>query len=49
MIDKFMAVSVWEIWRGWEDTIKVNLKEIVCVREWTVFIWLRIGISGGFS
>jgi hypothetical protein len=32
--------------RGWEDNIKIDLKE-KCGKPWTGFIWVRIGTSGG--
>jgi hypothetical protein len=32
--------------RGWEDNIKLDLKEISMGR--TVFSWLRVGSNGGF-
>jgi hypothetical protein len=33
--------------RRWENTIRRNLRERVCVKFWTGFGWLRIGTSGG--
>jgi hypothetical protein len=32
--------------RRWEDNIKMNFKTQVG-KEWTWFIWLRIGTTGG--
>jgi hypothetical protein len=32
--------------RNWEDNIKMELQEVGC-GEMDVFIWLRIGSSGG--
>jgi hypothetical protein len=32
--------------RRWEDYVKMNLQEVKG-RQWTGFIWLRIGTSGG--
>jgi hypothetical protein len=32
-----------ELWRRWEDNIRMDLTEI----EWSGFVWLRTGFSGG--
>jgi len=32
----------------WEDNITIDLKETVCVKLWTGFIWLRTGASDRF-
>jgi hypothetical protein len=33
--------------RGWEDGIKMNLREIGWGGIWSGFTWLRIGTDGG--
>jgi hypothetical protein len=31
----------------WEDNIRMDLREMGCVKVWTGCIWLRIGNSDG--
>jgi hypothetical protein len=38
--------SCVKIRRGWEDNIKMGLRERGC-GEWTVLYWHRIGSNGG--